>query len=278
MTHASLYTGIGGANLAASWLGWKNIFHCDNNDFIKQVIQYWFPNILYYDNVPTTDFSRWRGQIDVLTGGLQCQPQSSFGRETISNEDSSNWTCLLQTIRQIQPTWFVCEDVDGITSMVMAGERTKMGRTDHLFQEDYIYREEKIFLLERIWKDLESEGYSVQPFVIPDCAIGAPVKQNRIWIVAQGKSAVSTKQDMYQLLWQERIRETINRPQHRWRDVSAEPYTYSRHEGIPFNVDNLTISFENWRTESLNSLNSSFVPQMALELFRVINELNNVHL
>ena len=37
MTHASLYTGIGGANLAASWLGWKNIFHCDNNDFIKQV-------------------------------------------------------------------------------------------------------------------------------------------------------------------------------------------------------------------------------------------------
>ena len=72
MTHASLFSGIGGAELAASWMGWDNVFHCEINPFGRKVIEYWFPKSKSYEDIKTTDFREWRGKIDVLTGGFPC--------------------------------------------------------------------------------------------------------------------------------------------------------------------------------------------------------------
>lgn len=183
-THASLFSGIGGAELAASWLGWTNVFHCEIQEFQRKVLEYWFPNSISYEDITKTDFSEWRGHIDVLTGGFPCQPFSVAGKRNGAEDNRYLWGEMLRAIRQIQPTWVVGENVNGILSMVQPSKETKMERTDDLFDENFIYRKEQKFTIEVICEDLERTGYSVQPFVIPACAIGAPHRRDRVWIVA----------------------------------------------------------------------------------------------
>lgn len=73
--------------------------------------------------------------------------------------------------------------------MVQPGTETKMGRTDDLLEENYIYKKEQQFTIDAICEDLERAGYSVQPFVIPACAVGAPHRRDRVWIVAHRTDA-----------------------------------------------------------------------------------------
>ena len=80
MRHASLFSGIGGPEVAAEMLGWENVFHCEINPFGRQVLEYWFPNSESYEDITKTDFTQYRGQIDVLTGGFPCQPFSYAGK------------------------------------------------------------------------------------------------------------------------------------------------------------------------------------------------------
>ena len=183
-THASLFSGIGGAELAASWIGWTNVFHCEIQEFQRKVLEYWFPNSISYEDITKTDFTEWRGRIDVLTGGFPCQPFSVAGKRKGAEDNRYLWGEMLRAIRQIQPTWVVGENVNGILSMVQPCNALKVGRTDDLFEENYIYRTEQQFTIDVICEDLEHAGYSVQPIVIPACAVGAPHRRDRVWIVA----------------------------------------------------------------------------------------------
>lgn len=61
MTHASLFSGIGGAEIAAAWVGWKNVFHCDINMFGCEVLRFWFPDSEEYHDITKTDFTKWGG-------------------------------------------------------------------------------------------------------------------------------------------------------------------------------------------------------------------------
>ena len=184
MNHASLFSGIGGAEVAASMMGWQNLFHCEIQEFPRKVLDYWFPNSESYEDITKTDFTKWHGKIDVLTGGFPCQPFSLAGRRKGADDNRYLWPQMLRAIRQIHPTWVVGENVNGIKTMVESCQVTQMGRTDYLFEENHLYREESRFTLDKICADLEAEGYSVQPIVIPACAIGAPHRRDRVWIVA----------------------------------------------------------------------------------------------
>lgn len=185
MNHASLFSGIGGAEVAASMMGWQNLFHCEIQEFPRKVLQYWFPNSESYEDITKTDFHQWQGKVDVLTGGFPCQPFSVAGRRKGADDNRYLWPQMLRAIRQIHPTWVVGENVAGIKTMVESCQVTKMGRTDDLFEENYIYREESRFTLDKICADLEAEGYSVQPIVISACSVGAPHRRDRVWIVAR---------------------------------------------------------------------------------------------
>lgn len=184
MNHASLFSGIGGAEVAASMMGWQNLFHCEIQEFPRKVLQYWFPNSESYEDITKTDFHQWQGKVDVLTGGFPCQPFSVAGRRKGEDDNRYLWPQMLRAIREIKPTWIVGENVAGIRTMVEPGQETKVGRTGDLFEENYIYREESRFTLEKICQELEAAGYSVQPLNIPACSVGAPHKRERIWIVA----------------------------------------------------------------------------------------------
>lgn len=197
--HASLFSGIGAPELAALWIGWQNVFHCEINEFCNTILNYWFPNSINYENIKTTDFSRWQGQIDILTGGFPCQPFSSAGRRLGTDDDRYLWPEMLRVIRQIQPTFVIGENVAGIISMVQPGEEVKVGSTTSLFEEnDDIYQKKQEFVVETVCSDLECEGYSVQPFVIPACAVGAPHQRDRVWFVARRNVPTSPTDTMYE--------------------------------------------------------------------------------
>ena len=190
MTHASLFSGIGGGEIAASMMGWENAFHCEIQGFPRRVLEYWHPNSQSYEDITKTDFTPWRGKIDILTGGFPCQPFSTAGKRKGAEDDRYLWPEMLRAIREIQPSWVVGENVAGILTMVQPGSEVEMGSETSLFGEDNeIWERRQQYVVETVCRDLEREGYSVQPFVIPACAVGAPHRRDRVWFVARRVAA-----------------------------------------------------------------------------------------
>ena len=270
LTHASLFSGIGGAELAASWLGWTNMFHCEIQEFQRKVLEYWFPNSISYEDITKTDFKEWRGQIDILTGGFPCQPFSVAGKRKGAEDNRYLWGEMLRAIRQIQPTWVVGENVNGILSMVQPGKETKLGRTDDLFDENFIYRKEQKFTIDAICEDLESAGYSVQPIVIPACAVGAPHRRDRVWIVAHAKGARSARELFGKQEQIQSDRQNCRIDKSDFRCFPTQSPICNRNDGLPFRVADLTISFPKWRSKSIEALGNAWVPQVAFEVFKAI--------
>ena len=165
MNHGSLFSGIGGFDLAAEWMGWTNKFHCDINPFSRQLCSFYWPEAQSYDNIKTTDFRIWRGKIDVLSGGFPCQPFSTAGKRMGKEDERHLWPEFHRAIREIKPRYVVGENVRGLLSW-----------SDGL-------------VLEEVYADLESEGYEVQTFLLPAVSINAPHKRDRVYIVAKDTSS-----------------------------------------------------------------------------------------
>jgi site-specific DNA-cytosine methylase len=187
LVHGSLFSGFDAPSVAASWMGWKNAFHCEINPFCNDILKYWFPNSEHYEDITKTDFSQWRGRIDILTGGFPCQPFSLAGQRKGADDNRYLWPHMLRAIREIRPAWVIGENVAGILTMVQPGKETEVGSQTSLFGEDnrkrILLRQE--YVVETICKDLERERYSVQPLLIPACAVGAPHRRDRVWFVAR---------------------------------------------------------------------------------------------
>ena len=188
MTHASVFSGIGGPEVAATMLGWENLFHCEINPFGRAVLDYWYPNAKSYDDITKTDFTEWRGRVDVLTGGFPCQPFSYAGQRRGAEDDRYLWPYMFKCIDTIRPTWVVAENVGGILTMVEQGEVFGVETQGALFGEEDVVRRYELretFTLERICRDLETHGYAVQPVLVPACAVGAPHRRDRVFIVGR---------------------------------------------------------------------------------------------
>lgn len=298
MTHASLFSGIGGAEIAASWLGWQNLFHCEIQEFQRKVLAYWFPESISYEDITKTDFRQWRGKVDILTGGFPCQPFSVAGKRKGAEDNRYLWGEMLRAIRQIKPTWVVGENVNGLLSMVQPGEEVEMGRADDFFEENYIYRTEQKFTIDAICEDLAHAGYSVQPLVIPACAVGAPHRRDRVWIVANRadprlksmrrerkdslpKSQTSPHSEIAgserKLLCEQKEKQPYGQDSRDnvpdWRSFPTQSPVCGRDDGLPFDVADLTISFPKWRSKSIEALGNAWVPQVAYEIFKAIEKI-----
>lgn len=160
MKHGSLFSGIGGFDLAAEWMGWENVFHCEWNDFGKQILKYYWPNAKSYDDITKTDFTIHRGSIDILTGGFPCQPYSTAGKRKGKEDERHLWPEMLRAIREIQPRWVVGENVLGLVNWNGG------------------------LVFDEVQTDLETEGYEVFPYILPACSVNAPHRRDRVWFVA----------------------------------------------------------------------------------------------
>lgn len=188
MRHGSLFSGIGGFDLAAEWMGWGNVFHCEWNPFGKRILKYYWPNAISYEDITKTDFTVHRGQIDILTGGFPCQPFSTAGKRQGKEDDRYLWPEMLRAINEIRPTWIVGENVAGLKSMGIEQSLSEMEGGETSVKEE-------IMVIEQIREDLEKAGYELQPFIIPACAVNAPHRRDRIWFIALQRFASDSADD-----------------------------------------------------------------------------------
>ena len=196
----SLFSGIGGFELAAQWMGWDNVLSCEINPFGRKVLEHYWPDSYHHDNVKTLNRetilknSRWNPAADtVVCGGFPCQPYSAAGKRLGTEDDRHLWPEMLRTIREIQPTWVVGENVRGLTNWNGG------------------------VVFDQVQADLENEGYEVTPFLLPACAVNAPHRRDRIWFVAysvNGGHSTGRKEEA-----ESRELSRINRPEM----VSREP-------------------------------------------------------
>ena len=160
MTHGSLFSGIGGFDLAAEWSGFTNLFNCEWEEFPRKVLKHHFPNAEQFGDIKQFNATAYSGRLDILSGGFPCQPFSVAGKRKGSEDERHLFPEMLRVIGECQPRWVVGENVRGLVSW-----------SDGL-------------VFETCCADLEALGYSVQSFVIPACATGAPHRRDRVWIVA----------------------------------------------------------------------------------------------
>lgn len=154
-THLDIFSGIGGFALAAKWAGFRTVGFCERDAYCKRVLAKHWPSVNCQNDIHTLDGKQFTG-IDLLTGGFPCQPFSCAGKQRGKEDNRFLWPEMLRVIQEAKPAWIVGENVAGIVNLAL---------DDCLF-------------------DLESAGYSAIPFIIPACAVDAPHKRDRVWIVA----------------------------------------------------------------------------------------------
>jgi DNA-cytosine methyltransferase len=244
MNHGSLFSGIGGFDLAAEWMGWNNIFHCEWNSFGKKVLKHYWPNAISYEDITKTDFTIHRGTIDILTGGFPCQPYSGAGKRLGKEDDRHLWPEMLRAIQEIQPMYVVGENVRGLTNW----------NGGMVFDE--------------VQADLETQGYEVLPFLLPACAVNAPHKRDRIWFVAySGSNGRKRRNKKLQKAQEHR---------HDEKDSTSELWTT-----LPFKPNNLPSpriigkddGLSN-RMDRIKALGNAIVPQVAFQIFKAIEQYN----
>ena len=291
MTHGSLFSGIGGFDLAAHWMGWDNIFHCEWNEFGQKVLKHHFPKSKSYNDITKTDFSIHRGEIDILTGGFPCQPYSSAGERLGKADERHLFPEMLRAIKEIKPRWIIGENVRGLVSW------------------------EGGLVFDEVCSDLEREGYEVQPVLIPAAAKNAPHKRERVWFIAYSKlhedrytNNGGSKQEEGDI-WRgeksnvpdsfysdgipsntdglgssrrhsQNFRKVRQEEQFEaqycskgWEGFPASPCVRGGDDGLSHELD--SISIPKWCRESIKAYGNAIVPQVAFEIFKTIELFEN---
>jgi len=171
MRHGSLFSGIGGFDLASEWMGWQNVFHCEYNPFGQKILKHYWPNAELFTDITKSDFTKYANTIDILTGGFPCQPYSSAGKRLGKEDERHLWPEMLRAIREIAPRYVVGENVRGLTNW----------NGGMVFDE--------------VCADLENLGYQVAPFIIPASAVNAPHQRERVWFVAHRNDGSGQKHE-----------------------------------------------------------------------------------
>ena len=315
MRHGSLFSGIGGFDLAAEWMGWENVFHCEWMEFPRKVLDYYWPDADSHIDICKTDFKKYANRIDILTGGFPCQPFSLAGKRKGTNDERYLWGEMLRAIQEIKPKWVIAENVFGIVNI------------------------DGGLVFEQVCVDLENEGYEVQPFIIPAAAKNAPHRRDRCWFVAYRncrglERSIKVGRNSINVEWQSKFgnatdtlpirlqqcedggkmgarQEKICRQRSEFANgiktngkISNAPYTdgkrqpgeeyrdtqsgqhcqncqrndwhnfptqspvCSGNDGLPTELDRIT--FPKWRNESVKGYGNAIVPQIALQLFQII--------
>jgi DNA (cytosine-5)-methyltransferase 1 len=288
MKHGSLFSGIGGFDLASEWMGWENVFHCEWNEFGKKVLHHYWPNAESFDDITKTDFTKYANKIDILTGGFPCQPYSMAGKRQGKEDERHLWPQMLRAIREIKPKYIVGENVFGLLNW----------NGGMVFDE--------------VHSDLESEGYAVQAVVIPAAAVNAPHGRDRVWFVATNTNchglhkrncnneihtsekrinafsniesgdvngivanSNSTPTQCGNCEATERRKDKGGRIEPfgfnmEWEKFPTQSPICGGDDGLPTELDGIT--FSKWRNESIKAYGNAIVPQVAYQIFKAIQQ------
>lgn len=160
LRHGSLFSGIGGFDLAALWMNWTNVFQCEKDEWCRKVLAKNFPETKRYADIKEFNAKEYEGTIDVISGGFPCQPFSVAGQRKGKDDDRYLWEEMLRVVAEIKPTYVVGENVTGIIGLA----------------------------LDTVLSDLETQGYTTETFIIPACCKNAWHRRDRVWIMAYANS------------------------------------------------------------------------------------------
>lgn len=156
MNVLDLFSGIGGFSLGLERTGMKTIGFCEIDEDCQKILQKHWPDVPIYTNIKELDGNRFKGKVDLITGGYPCQPFSISGKRKGNLDERHLWPEMLRVIKECRPSWVISENVRGHLSLGF----------------------------ESVAMSLEAEGFKVWPFTIPACAFAAPHERERLWIVA----------------------------------------------------------------------------------------------
>lgn len=159
-THLSLFSGIGGLDLAAEWAGFITVGQCEWADYPTQVLEKHWPNVPRWRDIRTLTGESFyektgRRTVDIISGGFPCQPFSVAGKQRGKEDDRYLWPEMVRVIKELRPTWIIGENVAGIVKMALPD----------------------------ILSELEDCGYRTRTFLVPACAVGARHRRYRVAIV-----------------------------------------------------------------------------------------------
>jgi len=264
MRHGSLFSGIGGFDLAAEWMG--------NNKFCQRVLKYHWPKAELFEDIKQTSFEKFNGTIDIISGGFPCQPYSQTGRRKGKTDDRHLWPEMFRAIGEVQPSWVVGENVPGLLNW------------------------QRGMVLDEIRNDLEAAGFEVfPPFVLPACGKNAPHRRYRVFIIAHrngfnGSISIQQRgQDQTENTYVNRIN-TNNKSKRLQGSIQTNEEKGEKHNDKLFNGHNReweqsTIEVATRlcrvdaripnRMDRIKAIGNSVNPYLVLEIFKTIEQFEN---
>ena len=168
LTHFSLFSGIGGLDLAAEWAGFQTVGQVEKGDYANKILGKHWPNVPRWEDIKDVTIHTVReAGIEhaptVLSGGFPCQPFSCAGQRRGAEDDRFLWPEMLRVVQELRPAWVIGENVAGLVSLA----------------------------LDDVLTDLERAGYSCRAFLLPAAGVGAPHMRDRVFIVAHSARELS---------------------------------------------------------------------------------------
>lgn len=253
MTHGSLFSGIGGFDLAAEWAGFTNLFNCEWEEFPRKVLKHHFPNAEQFGDITTANFCRYRGKIDILSGGFPCQDasiakQDKQGQKGLQGTRTGLWYHMLRAISEIEPKFVVAENVSNIL-------RTNEG-------DDF-----RIIL-----EGLSGLGYNAEWRVCRGSEVGAPHHRARVFLVAYSPSIKLQKSESFFKILGEKIsqrrRLCVGTTASIGISWDAQPEVCWLDDGLSPGL----VGFTKERNESIKAYGNAIVPQVAYRIFESIQD------
>lgn len=272
MLHIDLFSGIGGFSYALDQVyGKENIKHIfiENDPFCQAVLKKHWSEAEIHGDIRAYSYAKCLGRNErpakggregsrqrhqryaapfILTGGFPCQPFSQAGVRKGTSDDRYLWPEMLRVISEARPRWVIAENVAGLLSI------------------------ENGMVFEQVCSDLEGEGYEVWPFVIPACAVGAPHRRDRVWIVANSNSGGLERKRAKQQANGYRQGGESRTWERDWREVAFATCHDRVDDGLSYRMDGVTISAARHRRERLKACGNAIVPQVAMEIIKGIKE------
>ena len=160
MRHVDLCSGIGGFALGFEWAGLsKPVLFCDIDPWSRKVLRKNWHDVPIAEDVKelANDPERLVPDCDILTAGYPCQPFSVAGKQRGAEDDRHIWTEIRTIVEAKRPAWCVFENVYG---------HVRMG-------------------LDEVLSDLEGASYATKAFIVPACAVNAPHRRDRVFIIGR---------------------------------------------------------------------------------------------